>query len=214
METEPQREPLAVISLSGGRLTPGIVRVGNTVRRPAKGNAAFVHDLLLFLEDQDFPFAPRFFGRDEQGRDILSYLEGFSQNGSQSCAARMLNVPSSCNKPVSQLGLASGGQAGAEIGSEQRMSGSRATILREVASPSACICSRPSRSNPSCWITGPTLRCPFPLPSSPPALENSPGIFTRPGEDPAPPVQLHSQQKQSCLVLLSRRPGPAFHRSR
>jgi hypothetical protein len=47
METEPQREPLAEIPLSGGRLTPGIVRVGNTVRRPAKGNAAFVHDLLL-----------------------------------------------------------------------------------------------------------------------------------------------------------------------
>ena len=46
------------------------------MRRPAKGNAAFVHDLLLFLEDQDSPFAPRFLGRDEQGRGILSYLEG------------------------------------------------------------------------------------------------------------------------------------------
>jgi hypothetical protein len=76
METESQREPLAEISLSGGRLTPGIVRVGNTVRRPAKGLAAFVHDLLLFLEDQGFPFAPRFLGMDEQGRDILSYLDG------------------------------------------------------------------------------------------------------------------------------------------
>jgi hypothetical protein len=76
METEPQRELLAEIPLSGGRLTPGIVRVGNTVRRPPKGNAAFVHDLLLFLEDEGFPFAPRFLGRDEQGRDILSYLEG------------------------------------------------------------------------------------------------------------------------------------------
>jgi Ser/Thr protein kinase RdoA (MazF antagonist) len=84
METEPQREPKAVIPLSGGRLTPGIVRVGNTVRRPAKGNAAFVHDLLLFLEDQGFPFAPRFFGRDEQGRDILSYLEGETWPGSGS----------------------------------------------------------------------------------------------------------------------------------
>ncbi len=60
----------------GGLLTPGIVRVENTVRRPAKGHAAFVHELLLFLEDQGFPFAPRFLGLDEQGRDILSYLEG------------------------------------------------------------------------------------------------------------------------------------------
>ena len=76
METEPQRELLAEIPLSGGRLTSGIVRVGSTVRRPSKGNAAFVHDLLLFLEDEGFPFAPRFLGRDEQGRDILSYLEG------------------------------------------------------------------------------------------------------------------------------------------
>ena len=84
METEPQRETLAEIPLLGGQLTPGIVRVGNTVRRPAKGNAAFVHDLLLFLEDQGFPFAPRFFGRDEQGRDILSYLEGETWPGSGS----------------------------------------------------------------------------------------------------------------------------------
>lgn len=76
METEPQREPLAEIPLLGGQLTPGIVRVGNTVRRLPKGNVAFVHDLLVFLEDQGFPFAPRFLGMDEQGREILSYLEG------------------------------------------------------------------------------------------------------------------------------------------
>jgi hypothetical protein len=72
----PQRETLQEIPLLGGRLTPGIVRVGNTVRRHPKGNAAFVHDLLLFLEDQGFDFAPRFLGMDEQGRDIFSYLEG------------------------------------------------------------------------------------------------------------------------------------------
>ena len=76
MDMEPQKEPLEEMSLSGGRLTPGIVRVGNTVRRPGKANAAFAHDLLLFLEDQDFPFAPRFLGMDDQGREILSYLEG------------------------------------------------------------------------------------------------------------------------------------------
>ena len=71
-QTEPQTE----IPLLGGQLTPGIVRVGNTVRRLPKGNVAFVHDLLVFLEDQGFPFVPRFFGMDEQGREILSYLEG------------------------------------------------------------------------------------------------------------------------------------------
>ena len=76
METEPPRAPLAEIPLSGGRLTSGIARVGNTVRRPAKDNAAFVHDLLLWLEEHGFPFAPRFLGVDEQGRDILTYLSG------------------------------------------------------------------------------------------------------------------------------------------
>jgi hypothetical protein len=45
------------------------------VRRPPKGNAAFVHDLLLFLEGQGFHSAPRFLGMDERGREILSYLE-------------------------------------------------------------------------------------------------------------------------------------------
>ena len=50
------------IPLLGGQLTAGIVRVGNTVRRHPKSNVAFVHDLLVFLEDQGFPFAPRLLG--------------------------------------------------------------------------------------------------------------------------------------------------------
>ena len=79
MDTEPHREPLAEIPLLGGRLTPGIVRVGNTVRRRAlwqwrvcscsSGRAT---------EDQDFRFAPRFLGMESRGRKILSYLEGES----------------------------------------------------------------------------------------------------------------------------------------
>jgi Phosphotransferase enzyme family len=84
MESEKQRAPFEEIPLSGGRLTPGIVRVGNTVRRPPKGNAAFVHDLLLFLEDRGFRYAPRFLGTDEQGREILGYLEGQTWAGSGS----------------------------------------------------------------------------------------------------------------------------------
>ena len=54
------------------------------MRRPPKSNAAFVHDLLLWLEGQEFRFAPRFLGVDEQGRDILSYLEGRTWSGSGS----------------------------------------------------------------------------------------------------------------------------------
>jgi hypothetical protein len=60
MENEKQRESLEEIPLSGGRLTPGIVRVGNTVRRPPNCNPAFVHDLLLFLEDRGFRYAALF----------------------------------------------------------------------------------------------------------------------------------------------------------
>ena len=48
-------------------------------------NVAFVHDLLVFLEHQGFPFAPRFLRMDSRGREILSYLEGeiWPDNGSR-----------------------------------------------------------------------------------------------------------------------------------
>lgn len=75
-EIELQKEQQAEIPLLGGQLTPGIVRVGNTVRRLPKGNVAYVHELLLWLEGQSFDFAPRFLGMDELGWEILSYLEG------------------------------------------------------------------------------------------------------------------------------------------
>ena len=84
MEKETQGESFQEIPLPGGRLTPGIVWVGETVRRQPKGNAPFVHDLLLFLENQSFRFAPRFLGMDEHGREILSYLEGHTWPGSGS----------------------------------------------------------------------------------------------------------------------------------
>ncbi len=78
----PVRKDSLEIPLLGGRLTHGIVRVGDTVRRPQKSHADFVHELLLFLEKQGFSFAPRFLGIDEQGREILSYLEGHTLPGS------------------------------------------------------------------------------------------------------------------------------------
>jgi Ser/Thr protein kinase RdoA (MazF antagonist) len=58
--------------LTGGRLTPGVVRVGDTVRRPA---SAFTADLLKLLAGKGF--APHHLGQDERGRDILTYLEGW-----------------------------------------------------------------------------------------------------------------------------------------
>jgi hypothetical protein len=62
MEKGKHGESLEEIPLPGGRLTPGIVRVGNTVRRPPKGNAAFVHALLLFLRGAGLSLRVALFG--------------------------------------------------------------------------------------------------------------------------------------------------------
>jgi hypothetical protein len=56
--------------------TPGVVRVGETVRRPLKAKSAFVHDVLRHLERQGFDRAPRFLGIDEKGREMLTYIPG------------------------------------------------------------------------------------------------------------------------------------------
>ena len=62
--------------LVGGRQAAGIVRVGDTVRRPLHPNAAFVHALLCHLEACGFDGAPRLLGIDDEGREILTYVEG------------------------------------------------------------------------------------------------------------------------------------------
>jgi Ser/Thr protein kinase RdoA (MazF antagonist) len=64
------------VPLTGGRVTAGVVRVGNTVRRPMRGDHGRQHALLRHLEAKGFDGAPRFLGIDEQGREVLSYLEG------------------------------------------------------------------------------------------------------------------------------------------
>ncbi|WP_405718206.1 phosphotransferase [Streptomyces sp. NBC_00046] len=64
------------VPLSGGRITTGVVRVGNTVRRPATASSSFVAELLGDLRRQGFAGAPRHLGFDMAGREILSYLPG------------------------------------------------------------------------------------------------------------------------------------------
>jgi Ser/Thr protein kinase RdoA (MazF antagonist) len=63
-----------------------VVRVGETVRRPAGANTPFVRRLLDHLAAVGFDAAPRFLGRDERGREILSFLPG--------------DVPSDCRSIV------------------------------------------------------------------------------------------------------------------
>ncbi|WP_042391699.1 phosphotransferase family protein [Streptacidiphilus carbonis] len=69
-------EPDDEVALDGGRITAGVVRVGATVRRPAAHSSAFTARLLLHLEAEGFDGAPRYLGRDRQGRDVLQYLPG------------------------------------------------------------------------------------------------------------------------------------------
>ena len=62
--------------LVGGRITAGVVRVGDTVRRPVTASSVFVAELLGHLQRQGFAGAPRHLGLDAHGRDVLSYLPG------------------------------------------------------------------------------------------------------------------------------------------
>lgn len=52
------------------------VRVGATVRRMAGSSGGVVRDLLLHLEAIGFDGAPHHLGTDEQGREVLSFIEG------------------------------------------------------------------------------------------------------------------------------------------
>ncbi len=66
----------AEVPLLGGRITDGVVRVGNTVRRPVTASSHFVAELLGHLEQRGLCDAPRYLGLDEAGRDTFSYLPG------------------------------------------------------------------------------------------------------------------------------------------
>ena len=52
------------------------VRVGDTVRRPAGSSRVAVRDLLLHLESVGFDGAPRYLGIDDQGREVLTWIDG------------------------------------------------------------------------------------------------------------------------------------------
>lgn len=67
---------LTEIPLSGGRVTPGVVRVADTVRKPATENSASVRRLLSHLTRNGSDFSPDFLGIDESQRDVLTFIEG------------------------------------------------------------------------------------------------------------------------------------------
>lgn len=63
-------EPLAVDGVTH------VVRVGDTVRRPARPFTATVQGYLEHLHSRGFTDAPTPLGYDEQGREVLSYVPG------------------------------------------------------------------------------------------------------------------------------------------
>lgn len=65
------------VPLTGGT-TEGVVRVGDTVRRPRTASSTRVERLLVHLERVGADVAPRFLGIDERGRQVLEYVEGES----------------------------------------------------------------------------------------------------------------------------------------
>jgi aminoglycoside phosphotransferase (APT) family kinase protein len=62
--------------LGGGRSVNGVVRVGDTVRKPPEFATQLMRDVLAHLERVGFDAASRWLGIDAQGRDILSFVEG------------------------------------------------------------------------------------------------------------------------------------------
>ena len=58
-----------------------VVRIGDTVRRPRGGSSDAVRALLLHLATVGFEGAPQYLGVDEQGRDVLTFIDGDVSSG-------------------------------------------------------------------------------------------------------------------------------------
>ncbi len=64
------------IALPKGDVTEGVVRIGDTVRRPHQQQSWAVAGFLDHLESVGFEGSPRFLGLDAEGRDVLTFLAG------------------------------------------------------------------------------------------------------------------------------------------
>lgn len=64
------------VPLTGGDITEGLVRIGNTVRRPHLAQSPAVAAYMAHITSAGFTAVPRWHGRDEKGRDVLDFIEG------------------------------------------------------------------------------------------------------------------------------------------
>ena len=78
MDADPddQADAEAESPLGGDGVTPGIVRVGDTVRRPLRPFSLTVQAFLAHLHAQGFDGAPTPMGVDAEGREVLSFVVG------------------------------------------------------------------------------------------------------------------------------------------
>lgn len=67
--------PADATRLTGGRIATGVVRIGDTVRRPVCASSGFMAALLELLERQGYTGAPKYLGQ-EDGADLLSFIPG------------------------------------------------------------------------------------------------------------------------------------------
>jgi len=79
--SQPSPDPAAEVPLAGGNVSAGVVRVGDTVRRPAGPWTPAVHELLRYLRSAGFDAAPEPLGLDERGREVLRYVPGVVPSG-------------------------------------------------------------------------------------------------------------------------------------
>jgi hypothetical protein len=90
--TKCQHGVVAEERLEGGNVG-GAVRVGDTVRRSAGPWTPAVHALLAHLAGTGFTGAPRPLGFDEQGREVLTFLEGESVDALDQAVAELASFP-------------------------------------------------------------------------------------------------------------------------
>jgi hypothetical protein len=64
------------IPLGGGNASGGVVRIGDTVRRPAGPWTPAVHALLTHLRAAGFHGAPRPLSLGDRGREVLTFIPG------------------------------------------------------------------------------------------------------------------------------------------
>lgn len=75
MNNEYDKEEL----LAGGNVSE-VYKSGNTVRRALRPDSDKIHALLQHLQKKEFPYAPKFLGNDDKGREVLTFIEGEAGN--------------------------------------------------------------------------------------------------------------------------------------